>query len=227
MDPSSIERNGFIVIPLFSSDEEVSVLRAAVADHIKGISEAGVRGIARLSPVVMSFARSIAVKNVVEAVLGGPAKLVRSILFNKSSEVNWLVTWHQDLSIAVEERANVVGFGGWSTKAGIYHVQPPVQILSKMLTFRIHLDDTGADNGPLLVAPGSHKLGRIPSNEVARVVSGLPVEECLVKAGDALMFYPLLCHCSNKAKNASSRLTIHLEYCSAELPAPLQWSSAA
>jgi hypothetical protein len=31
-----------------------------------------------------------------------------------------------------------------------------------MVTLRIHLDDTPAANAPLLIAPGSHALGKVP-----------------------------------------------------------------
>jgi hypothetical protein len=33
-------------------------------------------------------------------------------------------------------------------------VHPPAEILDKMLTLRVHLDDCGEENGPLRVIPG-------------------------------------------------------------------------
>jgi hypothetical protein len=33
------------------------------------------------------------------------------------------------------------------------------------VTVRIQLDDCGCGNAPLLIAPGSHRLGRIPTKE--------------------------------------------------------------
>jgi hypothetical protein len=35
------------------------------------------------------------------AILGGEAMAVRAILFDKTAELNWLVPWHQDRTIAV------------------------------------------------------------------------------------------------------------------------------
>ena len=227
MDLKHLSENGFAVIPAFSSKQEVSALRSAIEEHIQGISEAGVRGIAQKSPVVQAYANSFAVRNLVEGVLGANARLVRSVLFNKTPEANWLVTWHQDLSIAVRERADFPGFRGWSTKDGICHVQPPIEVLENMVTFRVHLDDAGPENGALVVSPGTHKLGRIPASEVAKATKEHEAHICSVSAGDALLFKPLLAHCSKKSANPSARRILHFEFCAVELPLPLQWATAA
>jgi hypothetical protein len=76
-------------------------------------------------PIVRELATSKPVREVVESILGPKCFAVRGILFNKSQESNWKVVWHQDLTIAVRERREAVGFGPWSKKAGVQHVQPP------------------------------------------------------------------------------------------------------
>ena len=202
-------------------------MQCAVEGHIQGISEAGVRGIVHKSPDVLAFASSPAVRSLVETVLGKGARLIRSIIFNKTPKANWLVAWHQDLSIAVEGKVELPGFSAWSNKAGVCHVQPPLIILESMITFRVHLDDAGTDNGALVVSPGTHKLGRIPASEVSKVAAGRQEHVCSVNTGDALLFRPLLAHCSKKAVAPSSRRIIHLEFCAAELPPPLEWATAA
>jgi hypothetical protein len=55
----------------------------------------------------------------------------------------------------VESRLPVPGFGPWSTKSGVIHVQPPAHILERMLAVRIHLDPTDDTNGALRVLPGT------------------------------------------------------------------------
>ena len=227
MDLQHLNDNGFAVIPGFTSAEAVAGLKRAVDSHIQGISKAGVRGIVHKSPEVSEFARSSGITGLVETVLGRNARLVRSIIFNKTPDANWLVTWHQDLTIPVEAKAELPGFRGWSTKAGVCHVQPPVDILESMITFRVHLDDTGAENGALVVAPGTHKLGRISAKEVSKVATERQERICSVQAGDALLFRPLLAHCSKKAVRPGSRRIIHLEFCAADLPPPLRWAMAA
>lgn len=202
-------------------------LQNAIEEHIQGISGAGVRGIANKAAVVQEFANSSAVRGVIENALGKNAQLVRSVVFNKTAKVNWLVTWHQDLSIAVQSRVNLPGFSGWSIKAGVCHVQPPVKVLESMVTFRMHLDDASSENGALVVAPGTHKLGRIPANEVGTIAGQQREHVCSVSAGDALLFKPLLAHCSRKSASPSARRIIHLEFCAESLPPPLQWATAA
>jgi len=46
------------------------------------------------------------------------------------------------VTIAVRERREAEGFGPWSEKEGVPHVQPPAEILEKMVAIRVHLDDT-------------------------------------------------------------------------------------
>jgi hypothetical protein len=90
-------------------------------------------------------------------VLRSGARVVRGIYFDKHKEANWKVAWHQDLTIAVHERADIDGYGSWSMKAGIPHVQPPVFVLQSMLTLRLHMDHTDESNGAL---PQTWPLGR-------------------------------------------------------------------
>lgn len=89
------------------------------------------------------------------------ARPVRALLFNKTPETNWALGWHQDRVIAVRERHEVTGYGPWTVKAGVPHVQPPFALLEAMITLRVHLNPVGEDNAPLLVALGSHQLGRV------------------------------------------------------------------
>ena len=88
-------------------------------------SLAGIRGLAKKVPSVRTLAESNTVRALVEPVLGAGARLIRSVLFNKSQETNWHVAWHQDLAIAVQREVAVKGFVSWSVKEGVAHVQPP------------------------------------------------------------------------------------------------------
>src|SRR5258708_10336185 len=68
------------------------------------------------------------IRSLVEPVLGQNAFAVRGLFFDKTQEANWKVPWHQDLTIVVKERLEVQGFGPWSIKEGVPHVQPPVAL---------------------------------------------------------------------------------------------------
>jgi ectoine hydroxylase-related dioxygenase (phytanoyl-CoA dioxygenase family) len=66
------------------------------------------------------------------------------------------------VTIAVQDKVEAEGFGPWSVKADVIHVQPPASILECMLSVRLHLDDCGEENGALRVIPGSHKAVEFP-----------------------------------------------------------------
>jgi Phytanoyl-CoA dioxygenase (PhyH) len=117
-------------------------------------------------PVVRGLSGSSVVRGLIEPVLGSGCLAVRGILFNKLNEANWKVAWHQDCVIAVAERKEISGWGPWSIKAGVHHVRPTSGVVSRMLAVRIHLDDCGAENGPLRVIPGSHKHGFLSDRQI-------------------------------------------------------------
>lgn len=77
------------------------------------------------------------------------ARVVHGLYFDKHKDVNWKVSLHQDLTIAVRRQVDIQDYGPWSIKEGIPHVQPPVSILKSMLALRLHLDDTNEENGAL------------------------------------------------------------------------------
>jgi len=146
-----VQREGFAVVPLFLDESTVELLCKDFDD-----SRYPERNILSV-PSVHKLASSKPVREVIEAVLGPKCFAVRGIFFNKTQSSNWKVVWHQDLTIAVRERKDVDGFGPWTMKAGVLHVQPPADVMSGMLAIRLHLDDSGLDNGPLRVIAGSHR----------------------------------------------------------------------
>jgi ectoine hydroxylase-related dioxygenase (phytanoyl-CoA dioxygenase family) len=157
-----------------------------------------------------------------ETLLGPECFAVRGIFFNKTRSSNWKVVWHQDLTIAVRERKDVEGFGPWTMKAGILHVQPPPEVMSGLLAIRLHIDESGIDNGPLRVIAGSHRKGRLSAEQIGNWNKETSVT-CTVPKGGALVMRPLLLHASSSCAIPKSRRVIHLEFASAELPHGLDW----
>ncbi len=98
--------------------------------------------------------------------------------------------WHQDLTIAVKEKCETAGFSAWTRKAEIQHVQPPIEILEKMLTLRFHLDDADESNGALKIIPKSHKSGRLSPEEIKFRRQANETRVCSVKKGDCLIMRP-------------------------------------
>jgi ectoine hydroxylase-related dioxygenase (phytanoyl-CoA dioxygenase family) len=156
-------------------------------------------------------------------VLGNAARPVRAILFNKSPDANWSLAWHQDRTICVRERREVAGFGPWTVKSGMIHVAPPFDLLSRMVTLRAHLDDVPATNAPLLIAPGSHKYGRVAVHDVEGVVERCGTVSCLADAGDIWLYATPILHASDAASKPSSRRVLQVDFAAEDLPFGLEW----
>jgi ectoine hydroxylase-related dioxygenase (phytanoyl-CoA dioxygenase family) len=155
--------------------------------------------------------------------LGPQARVVRAIFFDKSRTKNWGLAWHQDRTVNVEQKIEVPGFGPWTNKCGILHVSPPTDLLARMVTLRVHLDDVDDENAPLLIAPGSHLRGRVPEGELERVVAECGTYVCTAKAGDVWQYRTLIVHASERAREPKRRRVLQLDYAAEELPNGLRW----
>jgi ectoine hydroxylase-related dioxygenase (phytanoyl-CoA dioxygenase family) len=212
----SVEENGFAVLPRCLSAQVMEDL----CSHLHSTRHAQ-RNLLDV-PVVRELAVSETVKQLVVTVLGKESFAVRGILFNKTPNSNWKVVWHQDRTIAVRQRKNVALFGPWSIKAGIPHVQPPASVMAEMLSVRLHLDESHADNGPLRVIPGSHQSGCLSPAEVS-IWAERPSVICTVPKGGAILMRPLLVHASSSCSKPEARRVIHLEFAAFDLPGGLEW----
>jgi len=173
-------------------------------------------------PAIRELARSETIRDLACPVLGDNCFAVRGILFNKTEEANWKVAWHQDCFIAVAARSEIPGWGPWSIKAGVHHVRPTSDVISRMLAVRIHLDDCNADNGALRVVPWSHKYDFLSVSQIQQFPKK-SAGTCAAKRGDAILMRPLLLHSSSPAKIPSSRRVVHLEFAADELPTGVEW----
>lgn len=182
-----------------------------------------IRQVHKVIPEVHDLAYSKPIIDLARNHLPSTPALVRAIYFNKNSKANWLVSWHQDRTIAVKEKNNLDGWGPWSIKQGVHHVQPPLEVLNAIITIRIHLDDADENNGCLKVIPKSHKLGILDVTSIAKYTSKHSAVYCKVSAGDAIIMRPNLLHSSEKSKENSNRRILHFEYSSYTLPNPLAW----
>jgi hypothetical protein len=219
---SSLETEGFTLIPRVLTPSEIQHWITTLGP----VTSAGRRGLLS-HPAVAKFARSTHILDLLRPHLPADPIPVRAIYFDKSPESNWLVAWHQDLTIAVQEKHEVPDFGPWSIKDGIPHVQPPVECLAQMLTLRLHLDDADETNGALRVLPRTHKLGRLSTSQILQQRDHTPEHLCTCKAGDALLMRPLLLHASSRATIPSHRRILHIEYAAFDLPSTLQWNEGA
>lgn len=224
------EGNGFVVLKNTLDDETVSFLieklsnlKPTEAVSRKNEAVYGVRNLLNVSPEIEEFSESETVKNLAKKFLGDKAKVVRAIYFDKNPDANWKVPWHQDLTISVKERRETEGFSAWTTKAKIRHVQPPIEILEKMVTLRFHLDDADETNGALKVIPKSHLSGRLSAAEIKSIREANESAICRVKQGDCLIMRPLILHSSSAGTKPKNRRLIHLEFSASNLPNGLEF----
>jgi len=221
-------REGFVVFDEVASVVLCDALCAELTERFQlqqnsaQIRIGGLRNLLQSSPLVAEVAAADSLKQILRAALGTDAFPVRSIFFDKTADANWSVAWHQDLHIAVAARVETPGFGPWTVKAGVPHVQPPLEVLDGMATLRLHLDDCDETNGALKVIPGSHALGILAGSEFEAWKRRAAVT-CSVPKGGAMLMRPLLLHSSSPALQPTHRRVLHIEYATGELPDGLQW----
>lgn len=184
----------------------------------------GIRRIEQRVPQVAALANSSSLISVARKYLSGQPELVRAIYFDKSPDNNWLVTWHQDRTVAVSNQFEADGWGPWSIKSGAWHVQPPIDVLKEMVTIRIHLDDATVSNGCLNIISGSHTLGILTVEEVQVKVHQEQAVYCEVPAGGVVIMRPHILHSSGKSVSSIPRRILHFEYSSYKLPEGITWS---
>lgn len=144
--------------------------------------------------------------------------------FNKTPQANWSLGWHQDRTIAVACRESVSGFEVWSIKDGLTHVEPPFSLLERMVTLRVHLDPVDGNNAPLLVAKGSHRLGKVAESAIQDMVDASEIGTCLAERGDGWLYATPVLHASARSTSERERRVIHLDFSRDSLPAPLEWA---
>src|SRR5262249_47433670 len=119
------------------------------------------RNVLGLWPEVARVWKKPSLAQALQAALGPELGLVRVLYFDKPPGQSWALPWHQDLTVAVRDnRCGGRAFRRPTTKAGVPHVEAPVEVLEHMLTARVHLDEVTRENGPLKVVAGSHHSGK-------------------------------------------------------------------
>ena len=223
--------DGFAILPgVFSSDEVRKALAEWKTACARNFGDArilagdglpyGARNLLELWPQVIDLALFPALRDPLVLVLGRAAGVVRVLYFDKPPGHSWALPWHKDYSIAVKEHRQVEGFTKPTTKAGVPHVSAPIELLTRMISARVHLDDMNDANGALRVIPGSH-LSSHPDQDASREPLTI---HC--RAGDVLLMRPLLTHASGHSLRDGMlhRRIVHLE-CAPErhLPGDLEW----
>jgi hypothetical protein len=224
-----INKNGFTIIPdvFYSNEIEYIIYKIENANTSKSTFRKtkdlfAIRQFLKEVPESRGDIFTKRFKNIINGLFQPGYFTVKSIYFDKPAQSNWFVSYHQDLTISVKERAEVPHFGPWTVKENQYSVQPPIQILEENFTVRIHLDDTTTTNGALRVIPGSHLKGICRPESIDWQLEKEAV--CPVPKGGIMIMKPLLLHASSKTTDQKRRRVIHIEFSNQKLPKPLEWS---
>ncbi len=226
---TEISEKGFTIINDIFSEKEIS----QIIDVINSIDTSketfrksedlfAIRQFLKEVPESHQFIFNDNIRKIINEIFGNNYFVVKSIYFDKPEKSNWYVSYHQDLTISVDKKSDLKGFGPWTTKQNQFAVQPPIDYLKNIFTIRIHLDDTDENNGALKVVPNSH------SKEIYRPETidwNVETEEiCSVNKGGIMIMKPLILHGSNRTTNNQKRRVIHIEFSDMELPEEINWS---
>jgi len=219
----SFKEDGFERIEDVFSSKYLSPINEELSLMAPSIIGGGLRNADKKLSSVRSLLSNPTLSTLIQNYLPDHAKLVRAIIFVKTQSNNWLVTWHQDKTVSVSQKFESAGWGRWSQKDGVLHVQPPPEVLTQMVSFRVHLNTSTKENGCLKIIPNSHSGGLLSQ----AAINSYPKEaaiNCVAPLGSVLVMRPHLLHASSKATNPNRRRVLHLEYSSYKLPAGVQWA---
>ncbi|WP_020407475.1 phytanoyl-CoA dioxygenase family protein [Hahella ganghwensis] len=205
-------------------EQSIVAIKKDISEKFIAPCRGGIRNAEKHFPTLNALINSSHIIQLANQYLTGQPSVVRTILFDKTPENNWLVSWHQDKTVAVSAPFEQDGWGPWSIKDGVHHVQAPVAALDRMVTLRIHLDPADESTGCLKVIPGSHRLGVLTQHEIDIQRQQCQPVTCHASAGSILVMRPHLLHASSKASHPSSRKVIHVEYSDYSLPKGVSWA---
>jgi len=220
---NQIDEDGFaVVFPLLDQGEcdelakRLSSIPASTAGARRLLDEAWCR----------ALARRIGDHPAIRPMLPDGAVAIQCIYFQKSTGKNWLVPFHQDVSMPVASRVDHPSLSGWSEKEGSLHVLAPLELLERMIAVRLHVDECGEEDGPLRLVPGSHRLGRLDAQAIAAARRDFGESIAVVPRGGGLAMRPLILHASSKSTGAGQRRVLHFVFAPPRLPMGLAWRDA-
>ena len=206
-----VEDRGFAVIPPVFEEDRVVLLAENLAMANLRRSRAGVRHALGITAVA-SLANDPRILELARCILGASAYPFRATVFEKTTDANWLVVWHQDTALPLRRREETPGWGPWSVKEGVTYAHAPASALSQVLALRVHLDDSTSRNGPLRVLPATHMLGVLSDDTIHQLAQDIVPVECRVPRGGIVAMKPLLVHASSKSLSECARRVLHIEY---------------
>jgi ectoine hydroxylase-related dioxygenase (phytanoyl-CoA dioxygenase family) len=206
-----VDDRGFAVISGIFEEDRVTLLAENLATANLRRSRAGVRHVLGHAAVA-SLAKDQQLLEVARCILGPGAYPFRATMFEKTTNANWLVVWHQDTALPLRHQQETAGWGPWSVKEDVIYAHAPASALSQVVALRVHLDDSTSQNGPLRVLPATHTLGVLSDDAIHQLAQDIAPVECCVPRGGIVAMKPLVVHSSSKSQSECARRVLHIEY---------------
>jgi ectoine hydroxylase len=221
---NEIKRYGYKVIDQVFSKEYVALIKKHINEYSKnnydgtifekdGKTVRGLHGLHLNDPFFESICRNKVLLNIVMDYLGEPCYVHQFKVNVKKKMVGQSWPWHED-------------FIYWKDKDGI--VNP------NLLNVGIYLDDVEMLSGPLCVIPKSHRSNdltnlikqtndwesdlskeltyQIGFDKIEPLIEKYGVDYMTGKAGDVMIFDPLLAHCSSVNLSPKDRMLMIITY---------------
>lgn len=224
-----IEADGFAIVDNVFTDAEIDDLLFTISStdtsketFRKTKDLFAIRQFLKEIPTAANKIFNKRINKLITDLFGNTFFVVKSIYFDKPGDSNWFVSYHQDLTISVDKKIDIEGFGPWTTKQNQFAVQPPIDVLQDNFTIRIHLDKTNEENGALRIIPKSHLKGIYRPETIDWEIE--TEITCNVNKGSIMLMKPLLLHSSGRTINKNKRRVIHIEFSRKSLPADLYWA---
>lgn len=225
-----LEENGFTLLPNQLSPAQISAFSSEIDQYIQAAQLQqptqevfAIRNLVNTIPGLIPQLHAAGIPELAHHFLGDAGVIIRSIYFNKPAAANWVVPWHQDLTVTVSDRESQYdGLTKWALKGNQLTAKAPASLLAQVLTIRIHLTACDETNGALKVIPGSHALGELQGESLKEQLEKLSTICCSDEGGIMLM-RPLLLHASLRS-TGNERRVIHLELISHQLLDAVNWS---
>lgn len=219
---STLDVYGFEIVEDIYSEKEINeILRLVESCELE--NKFGIREFLSDHPEITQKVFNERLINIIKDISPKCDKSIKSIYFDKPPNANWIVNWHQDLTINVTNRIETADFLNWRVSEKRTIVQQNKAILENIITIRIHLDDCTRQNGALRVIKKSHLNGVVEIKEWIKTKEK-DVSICEVEKGGVLIMKPLILHSSRRVENKMKRRVIHIEFTDQELPNGLSWS---
>ena len=163
-------------------------------------------------PAVSDVANDPRLLAIASGFLGPSAVPFRATLFDKSSARNWLVPWHQDTALPLQERRERAGLGSMVDEGGDHVCACAGDGAVSRGGSAPALRRLSGRQRAAACPSGTHALGVLSEADIERLVRETPPVDCLVASGGIVAMRPLILHASSKAETDHPRRVLHIEY---------------